>query len=238
MKVLLVDDHVLFVEALRGLLTANGFAVVGAAGDGKEALEQVRVLQPDIVLMDIHMPRCSGLDGTRLIKAEFPQVKVVILTMSANDDDLFDAIKSGASGYIVKDIKPREFIDLLTGVTRGEAAITREMATRIMGEMMRVDRKDTHAPEPSAQPSRDEDELTERQTDILRLVSHGHTYKEIAAMLSISERTVNYHMGEILDKLRLQNRAQVIAYAARIGLTSADPAEPPPSTRPPARGSR
>lgn len=223
MKVLLVDDHALFVEGLKGLLQANDIDVVGTAGDGMEALQQVRALKPDIVLMDINMPRCTGIEGARLIKAEFPQVKVVMLTMSADDDNLFEAIKSGASGYIVKDIRPKHFLELLSGVTRGEAAITREMASRIMGEFVRSERKvaeGSNAPttQKNTKVIKGAGDLSPRQAEILCCVTEGYTYKEIAAELAISERTVNYHMAEILNKLQLQNRAQVIAYATRNGL--------------------
>ncbi len=233
MKILLVDDHALFVEGLKYLLESQHYEVLGTARDGFEALEQVRALNPEVVLMDVNMPNCTGIEGTRLIKAEFPQVKVVMLTVSSDDKDLFEAIKAGASGYIVKDVKPALFLELLSGVTRGEAAITREMATRIMGEFMRTEGgrsggesqgqgqgADAQAP----RKARRADEiggLTARQTEILRCVAEGYRYKEIATRLSISERTVYYHMVEILNKLQLQNRAQVIAYATRHGLVQA-----------------
>jgi DNA-binding NarL/FixJ family response regulator len=222
MKILIVDDHALFVEGLKGLLQINGFEVAGTANDCQDALEKVRALQPEVVLMDINMPPCSGIEGTRLIKAEFPEVQVVILTMSADDNDLFEAIKSGAAGYIVKDIKPKLFLSLLSGVTRGEAAITREMASRIMGEFLRSDR--SGAQSMNARTTADEKDagskavISARQADIIKQVAEGLTYKEIAAMLAISERTVNYHMAEIINKLHLQNRAQVIAYATSHGL--------------------
>jgi two-component system NarL family response regulator len=222
MRVLLVDDHALFVEGLKSLLDANHVEVVGTAGNGLEALEQVRNLKPDIVLMDINMPNMAGIEGARLIKTEFPQVKIVMLTMSTDDSDLFEALRLGASGYIVKDIKPSTFLELLYGVMRGEAAITREMATRIMDEFVRSERKGTDAaaalPLPGAKTPKAINELSARQAEILHCVTEGYTYKEIAVKLAISERTVNYHMSEILNKLQLQNRAQVIAYATRHGL--------------------
>lgn len=222
MRVLLVDDHALFVEGLKSLLDANHIEVVGTAGNGLEALEQVRNLQPDIVLMDINMPNMTGIEGARLIKTEFPQIKIVMLTMSTDDSDLFEALRLGASGYIVKDIKPSTFLELLYGVMRGEAAITREMATRIMDEFVRSERKGAEStaalPLPGAKVPKAINELSTRQAEILHCVTEGYTYKEIAVKLAISERTVNYHMSEILNKLQLQNRAQVIAYATRHGL--------------------
>jgi two-component system NarL family response regulator len=222
MRILLVDDHALFVEGLKSLLDANHIEVVGTAGNGLEALEQVRNLKPDIVLMDINMPNMAGIEGARLIKTEFPQVKIVMLTMSTDDNDLFEALRLGASGYIVKDIKPSTFLELLYGVMRGEAAITREMATRIMDEFVRSERKGPDGaatlPLPGAKTPKAISELSARQAEILHCVTEGYTYKEIAVKLAISERTVNYHMSEILNKLQLQNRAQVIAYATRHGL--------------------
>jgi DNA-binding NarL/FixJ family response regulator len=219
MKVLLVDDHDLFLGALRALLSASGVEVVGEANDGMEALAQTRSLRPDVVLMDICMPRCSGIEGVRLIKAEFPEVKVVMLTMSVDDGDLFEALKCGASGYILKNTKPREFLELLSGVVAGEAAISREIATRIMQEFAHPSRPSAKdATETAANGERSLRNLSERQLDVLRRIAHGETYKEISDALHISIRTVNYHMTEILDKLQLQNRTQVIAYAMRMGL--------------------
>ncbi len=225
MRILLVDDHTLFIEGIKLLLENEGMDVVGIANDGREALERVRALKPDIVLMDINMPRCNGIEGTRLIKAEFPDVKVIMLTVSTKDQDLFDAIKSGASGYIDKGIRPKAFVASILGVTRGEAALTREMASRVLDEFVRADRRQgTAAVEPPEAEARTANDLSPRQTEVLRYVTEGYSYKEIAAALAISERTVNYHMAEIMSKLHFQNRAQVIAYAARNGLV--DPAKP------------
>ncbi len=221
MRVLLVDDHALFVEALKNMLITSNIEVVGTASDGFEALTQVRTHKPDVVLMDIRMPGCSGLEGTRLIKAQFPDVKVVMLTMSADDNDLFEAVKSGASGYILKSVRPEELLDLLAGLNRGEAAISRGLANRIMAEFARSSgRDDARATDSTAAAqARNDDNLTPRQLDVLGRVAQGCTYKEIAEELKISERTVEYHMAEILNKLHLRNRAQVIAYAERKGLT-------------------
>lgn len=221
MKVLIVDDHALFVEALGRLLEDSKIEVAGTARDGFEAIEQVRTLHPDIVLMDIHMPRCNGIEATKQIKSEFPSVKVIMLTMSADDNDLFTSIKNGASGYITKDIKPNKFLELIAGVTRGEAAITHETAARIMNEYMNSERKTSQATNTSASHGKNSKtipDLSSRQVEILRLIVEGYTYKEIASTLTISERTVNYHLAEMLNRLRLQNRAQLITYATRHGL--------------------
>jgi DNA-binding NarL/FixJ family response regulator len=222
MKVLLVDDHALFLGALRTLLAASGIEVIGVASDGIEALDKVRQLKPDVILMDVRMPH-GGIATTRQIKAEFLDIKIIMLTMSEDDNDLFEAIKSGASGYILKSVEPGEFLELLSGVVRGEAAITREIATRIMQEFTRNNRLDEtdRAGANAASNERGEKVLTLRQIDILRRITRGQTYREISDALGISVRTVNYHMAEILEKLQLQNRAQVIAYGMRIGLLDA-----------------
>src|SRR4030042_4747746 len=137
MRVLIVDDHQLFRDGIRGLLQAEGIEVVGEASDGLEALEQARRLQPDIVRLDIMMPRCDGLEATRLIKAEMPDAKIVILTAVEDDENIFEAIKSGAQGYLLKNMRTTEFISLLRGVERGEAAITSDVASRILDAFSR-----------------------------------------------------------------------------------------------------
>ena len=210
MRVLIVDDHQLFRDGIRGLLQAEGIEVVGEASDGLEALEQVRSLQPDIILLDIKMPRCDGLEATRLIKAEMPDAKIVILTAVEEDDSIFEAIKSGAQGYLLKNMRAAEFISLLKGVERGEAAITSDVAGRILDDFSRRAR--------GVRGERDAEELTERELEVLRLVVEGHTNRKIGVKLGLSENTVKYHLRHILEKLHLQNRAQVVAYAMRHGL--------------------
>lgn len=217
MKVLLVDDHPLFLEGLRNLLIARGIEVVGIASDGLEALAQARALRPDVILMDIQMPRCDGLEATRLIKTELPDIKIVMLTVSADDEHLFEAIKSGASGYLLKNLEADRFFDLLSGVAQGEAPMSRDLAARVLEEFAHQARKAEAAREVEAE---DPDMLTPRQMEVLQLVAQGLTNKEIAAALYVTERTVKYHMSEILQKLHLQNRAQVIAYAVRTGLVN------------------
>ncbi len=215
MRVLLVDDHALFVEGLQNLLTARGIQVVGTARDGLEALNKARALSPDIILMDIRMPRCDGLAATRLIRAEKPESRIVMLTTSTQEADLFEAIKSGACGYLLKNLEAEPFIDYLEGVMKGEAAIPGELASAVLKEFGRM-----------AEGRRGEDEtrkgdsaeLTPRQTEVLQLVAQGLPYKEVANALGLSEHTVKYHMGEILQRLHLKNREQVVAYAVRAGL--------------------
>ncbi len=217
MKVLLADDHELVRNGIASLLKANNIEVVGEASDGLEALEKARVLEPDIILMDIKMPRCNGLEATRLIKTEMPQVKVIILTVSDEDEDLFEAIKSGAEGYLLKNIKAEQFIGLLSGVVKGEAAISPLLATKIIEEFARQ----TTSGERAAPGS----QLTQREIEVLHLVVTGALNKEIASMLSITENTVKYHLRNIMEKLHLKNRAQMAAYAASKGIIFKPPPE-------------
>lgn len=209
MRVLLVDDHPLFRDGVRSLLEARGVEVVGEAGDGQEALEAAVRLNPDVILMDITMPRMDGLEATRLIKVRLPDVKIVVLTVSDEDRVLFEAIKSGAQGYLLKDLQADEFFNLLSGIERGEAPISRGLAGRILEEFAahRAGRAEIEAP----------DELTDREREVLKCVSGGASNREIAATLYVSENTVKFHMKNILEKLHLRNRAEVVAYAARKG---------------------
>jgi len=212
-KILLVDDHPLFREGLQNLLSAHGIEVLGTADDGLEALEKARALRPDVILMDVQMPRCDGLAATRLIKAEMPDVKIVMLTVSEEDEDLFEAIKSGASGYLVKSLDADRFFQLLAGLERGEAPLSPGLAARILEEFARS----AAGAGPAAEAGKVA-ELTPGQIEVLTLVAQGMTYREVGETLHLSERTVKYHMGQILERLHLENRAQVIAYAARMGL--------------------
>jgi two-component system NarL family response regulator len=218
MRVLIVDDHRLFAEGVSNLLAARGIEVAGIAADGLDAVAQVRARHPDLVLMDIAMPRCNGLAATRLIKAHYPDVRIVMLTTSAEDDDLFESIKSGACGYLLKSIGGREFIDALRGLEEGVPPFSPGLAARLLREFVHLGEA---SPGPGgreageALPGRAEVGLTERQSEVLKLVAAGLTYKEAGARLGLSERTVRYHMAEIMDRLHLEHRSQVIAYAGR-----------------------
>jgi two-component system NarL family response regulator len=215
---LLVDDHGLFLEGLQNLLCAGGYQVVGAAHDGMEALQLARSLRPDVILMDVRMPGCDGLTATRLIQAEMPECKIVMLTTSAEDADLFEALKSGASGYLLKNLEPNQLFDYLNGLARGEAPLSRELSARLLREFVhQADALDGPASAGLAGEAADPD-LTPRQREVLVLVADGLTYKEVGAALHISENTVKYHMGEVLRRLHLKNREQVVAYARRTGL--------------------
>lgn len=214
LRILLVDDHGLFIEGLSNLLHAGGYTVVGAARDGLEALQLARALHPDVLLMDIRMPRCDGLTATRLIHAELPEIKIVMLTTSAEDSDLFEALRSGACGYLLKNLQPNELFNFLTGLSRGEAALSRELSARVLAEFSRpADRLNAHPTQDT--PGAPGVDLTARQRQVISLVAEGMSYKEIGVALNLSENTVKYHMGEILQRLHLKNREQVLAYALR-----------------------
>ena len=211
MRVLLVDDHPLFRDGLATLLQARGMEIVGEASNGLEALEHARALKPELILMDVNMPRMNGLEATRLIKTEMPETRIVILTVSDDDENLFEAIKSGAQGYLLKSMPSQAFFEMLSGVAQGEAPISRGLATKIMGEFAR------HLQHDEASAANKED-LSEREKEVLRLVAEGATNRDIAAKLNITENTVKYHLKNILGKLHLRNRAQAVAYATKTGL--------------------
>ena len=212
-RLLLVDDHALFRKGLATLLaTESGIRVVGEARDGVEALKKVAELKPDLVLMDIHMPGINGLEATRQISESFPLTKVVILTVSEDDKDLFEAIKSGASGFLLKKVEPDELSSMLRGVFHGEAPISRFTASKILTEFAAREQRQTSAAEVW------EEELSPRETEVLRLVADGRTNKEIGAKLVIEENTVKNHLKNILGKLHLQNRVQAAAFAIQKGL--------------------
>ncbi len=209
MRTLLVDDHPLFVDGLKNLLTLRGIEVVGTARDGMEALEKARTLHPEIILMDIQMPNLDGLAATRLIKAELPDVKIVMLTISAEDEDLFEAIKNGACGYLLKTLDVDEFFSLFVGLARGEVPLSQGLAGRVMEEFARQAMESK-----SIKPLEAKTEaLSARQIQVLTLVAQGLTYKEVGAKLCLAERTIKYHIGEIIERLHLENRSQAIQYA-------------------------
>jgi DNA-binding NarL/FixJ family response regulator len=215
MKTLLVDDHPLFLEGLKSLLSMRGIEVVGMARDGMEALEQARALHPEMILMDIGMPGVNGLVATRLIKAELPDIKIVMLTMSGEDENIFEAIRSGACGYLLKTEDTDEFFTLLAGLARGEVPLAPGVASRILEEFARqgISGKSNDSLEAKTES------LSPRQVQVLTLVAQGMTYKEVGAKLCLAERTIKYHIGEIIERLHLENRSQLIGFARSIGLS-------------------
>lgn len=224
-RILIADDHPLLVDGLCSLLEAHGFTVVGTVDNGQAAVNEALRLAPDLVLMDIRMPLCDGLTATRIIKARQPEVKILVITTSAEDEDLFDAIKSGACGYLLKSTRGPDFIDALRGLEKGIPPFSPGLAERLLREFSRLSAADKAAdPSIDGETRKDhpaeEARLTERQMEVLRLVASGMTYKEVAFRLSLSEITVRYHMGEIMRLLHLENRSQVIAFAGRSGMTA------------------
>ncbi len=205
-RILLADDHALFRRGLSTLFAKErDFEVIGEAGDGNEAFQKAQELLPDIVLMDIYMPGCDGLTATQRIKKLLPEVKVVILTVSEDDKNLFAAIKCGAHGYLLKKLEPRDLFEMLRGVFRGEAPVSRATATKILHEFAKQVQK---SPAEIA-----EEALSAREQEVLKLISTGLTNKEIANRLEITENTVKNHLKNILAKLHLQNRVQAAAFA-------------------------
>jgi len=187
--------------------------VVGEASDGLEALYKARLLRPDVILMDIRMPGLNGLEATRLIKTEIPEVKIVMLTVSDDDQDLFEAIKSGAEGYLLKSMHADQFFELLESIERGETPIPPGMAGRILNEFVRYEKRKLKSDNAAERES-----LTDRETEVLQLVVRGLSNREIANTLTISENTVKFHLKNILAKLHARNRAEAVAYALQTGL--------------------
>ncbi len=215
MRVLLVDDHAVFRAGLASLLKAWGLQVVGQAGNGDEAITKARELQPDLIFMDISMPGRNGLEATRAIKAESPDVKIVVLTVSDAEQHLFEAIKSGAEGYLLKNLREAEFAELVERVSNGEPAMSPGLAKKLLQEFARVHE--------GQERTEAEEVLTDREREVLEHVARGSSNKEIAASLYISDNTVSYHMKNILSKLHLSNRAQVVGWALEHGFTARSP---------------
>jgi two-component system nitrate/nitrite response regulator NarL len=217
LKILLVDDHILFRKGMASLLSSrDGMRVVGEAGDGCEAIEKTRETSPDIILMDVHMPRCDGLEAVRVIKSEVPTVKIIMVTVDEQDKVLFEAVKNGAQGYLLKKMHPQQLFDMVMAVARGEVALSQTMMAKILNEFQH----------PSTGPGRDSpprEELSSRETQVLELVARGATNREIGNTLGITENTVKKHLQSILTKLHLRNRIQAAVYAVQEGLLSDNP---------------
>lgn len=209
-SLLLVDDHTLFRDGLRELISHwDEFRVVGEAANGQEAVEICRQQLPDIVLMDVQMPVMSGVEATRRIHAESPATSVVMLTMSVDERDLFEALKQGAQGYVLKNISAYQLRERLHEVLRGEAPLSGAIAARILAEFNREQDLDFTA---SFEP------LSEREIHILRLVAEGLSNEEIGARLFLSDQTVKKQLSNVMQKLHLNNRVQAAVYAVRKGL--------------------
>ena len=210
---LLVDDDTLLRASLAKLIALwRPEATIAEATNGQEALAKARQLHPQVILMDVRMPVCDGIEATRQIKAELPETKVIMLTISDDEDDLFEAIRSGAHGYLLKDMRPEDLLERLDGALKGEAVIAPAMAQRILRAFVEQAHRRSEA-------GGSEQQLSPREREVLDLVSQGATNKEIADGLVISVGTVKNHIHNILDKLHLRNRAQIAAYARMEKLT-------------------
>lgn len=210
-KILLVDDHPLFRKGVKTLLEAKpGYTVIAEAPDGCEAIRLTRETRPDVIFMDIDMPRVNGLEATRAIKKEFPRTHIVILTVSDYDSVLFDAIKAGASGYLLKNLEPEELYATLEKIRHGEAVINGVLATKILREFNRM--ADAREKMKEIEP------LSDREIEVLEQLVHGKDNKEIAQALSISPSTVKTHLQNIMEKLHLKNRIEAAVYAVGEGL--------------------
>jgi len=211
-RILIVDDHAIVREGQRALIdTEPGIELVGEAADGVQAVEMARSLQPDVILLDLLMPRKGGIEAAREIKEENPTARILVLTSFADDQKVYAAIKAGALGYLLKDASPQELLAAIREVYRGEPSMSPLIAQKLMRELVRS----------SSQPPTEET-LTEREVEILTLVAQGLPNQEIAEALVISERTVRTHVSNILSKLHLANRTQAALYALREGLAHLD----------------
>ena len=210
LRVLIADDHRLFRQGLIGLMSTRPdlVQVVGEAASGNEAVSLAEQVRPDVVLMDIQMPNGDGLEATAQLRRTMPGLHVVMLTASESDDHLYHAVRLGAAGYLLKSLDAAELFDLLAGVARGEAAMTRAMAAHLLKGMA------THA----ANSDAGEESLTHREIEVLRLIARGASNSTIADALCISINTVKVHLRNILEKLQLSNRTQVATYALHSGL--------------------
>lgn len=213
-KIVVADDHKLFRQGLIGLMRAHDdlVEVIGEASTGQEAVQLAHQLRPDVILMDIQMPDGDGLEATRKIRQSLPEIAVVMLTASELDEHLYEAVRLGAAGYLLKDLDATELFELLDGVTRDEVAMTRAMASRLLKIMANDNGRETGAVT----------ELTEREMDVLQLLAQGASNPQIAEELVITVNTVKSHISHILAKLQLENRTQAAAYAVQKGIVPAE----------------
>lgn len=210
-RILLVDDQLLFRKGLRSLLEEQeDFEVVAEGTNGLEGANLARELGPDIVLMDINMPVCDGVEATKIINDDVPSARVVILTVSDEDKELFSAIKAGASGYLLKDLKPDELFDMIRGLMKGESLVSAAIGGRLLREFQS---RPWNGPGETNERS-----LTARELEVLQLVTEGYSNAEIGRKLFIVEGTVKNHLHNILEKLHLENRLQATTYALSEGL--------------------
>lgn len=211
--ILIADDHGLVREGMRALLDARpDMEVVGEAGDGEEAVRRALLLDPDVILLDLVMPAKGGIEAIHEIKAERPQAHILVITSFSDDERVYQAVKAGALGYLLKDSSPQELVQAIHDVCEGKMSLHPDVALKLIHEMNR----------PSDLPPTEEP-LTERELEVLKLVAKGWSNAEIAEELVISERTVGAHVSNILGKLHLANRTQAALYALRTGISDLEP---------------
>lgn len=211
-RILVVDDHALLRQGIVTVLAdERDLQVVGEAANGREAVAKAAELMPDVILMDISMPEMGGLEATRRIKQEMPYVRIVILTIADDDQSLFEAVKSGAQGYLLKNVDPSVLVSTVRGIAAGETAISRTMASKLIGEFATQPQRPVAASPTGVA-------LTQREKEVLELVAEGRSNRDIASALAIAENTVKNHLKNILEKLHLQNRVQAAAFALRQGI--------------------
>ncbi len=214
-RLLLCDDHAMFRQGLKSLLEIEeDIRIIGEAATGREAVRYALETKPDIILMDIQMPTLDGVAATKTILSEFPEAKIIILTMYRQDRYVFEAIKAGARGYMLKDADANQLISTLRRVASGETLLSADMATSVLAEFKKVTEELPSTPEHPIS------ELTERETTILKLLARGDSNQEIAEKLGVSEKTVRNRLSEIFSKLRLNNRTQAALYALREGIAT------------------
>lgn len=211
-RILLVDDHALFREGLAGIISAQpDMEMIGEANDGLEAFVIAQEIKPDLILMDVQMPGMDGIEAVRQIKQVLPETIIVMLTVRDDDEKLFEALKNGAQGYLLKDIRSQEMLSMLRGALRGDAALSPALAGRVLGEFRRLNKGGVADKE-------NDDGLTEREQQVLNQASQGATDKEIAEALSISLNTVKTHIRNILSKLHVTTRREASKVARGRGL--------------------
>ena len=213
-RVLLAEDHTIVRKGLRSLLDGEvGMEVIGEAEDGREAIQMTQQLLPDVVLMDISMPGLNGLEATRQIKERFPEVKVLVLTRHADEEYVFQILRAGASGYVVKKAAPAELILAIQAVYRGDSFLSPSISRKVIAEYIRT---------AEAMEENSYDRLTDREREVLQLIAEGHSNREIAELLHISEKTVRAHRAHLMDKLGIHSTAELTGYAIRKGVVSLD----------------
>ena len=215
-RVMVVDDHPMWRDSVARDLTEAGYDVVATAGDAAQALRILPATSPDVVVLDLQLPDLSGVDAIQQLTAAQPGIRVLVLSASGEQQDVLDAVKAGASGYLVKSAAREEFIDAVRRTADGDAVFTPGLAGLVLGEYRRL------ASSPPADRDTDAPRLSERETEILRLVAKGLTYKQIAERLVISIRTVQNHVQNTLGKLQLHNRTELVRYAIETGLDQPD----------------